>query len=1173
MKRFFKTAFTSSILASILAGFSFSVMAQEETEGSAAPEPTKLLRYPDVFGDQVVFCYGGDIWKSDFDGNNVVRLTAHPGQEEFPKFSPDGKTIAFTGQYDGDDQVYIMSADGGVPKRLTYYPTPFAAAPRRGFDAQVLGWTPDGKQVMFRSKRDSDEVDSLTNIYLVSVDGGLPECIGTPVAGAGDLSPDGNKLVYSPLFRDFRHWKRYEGGWAQYLVVFDRETKEFKKLPTTPRTDRDPMWCGNRIFFVSDRDGTMNLYKYIEEDDTVIKKTDSKDWDVRWASSDGREQIVYELGGSLYVFNTVSNETRELSIHVPHDGLAARPKRVFAGNNIETYGISPEGKRAVFTARGDIFTVPLENGQTRNLTNSSNAHDRAPIWSNDGRWIAFISDESGEDQIYVIDQKGENEKIQLTRSLRAKLDTLRWAPDDKAMSFRDSMNHLWVLKLNYEDKTKAPEVDELVEIARDWYGNFPFGEWSADGQYFAYELGESSEYKSIYIWSKETGEAKRVTDPKFNSFSPAFSTDGNWLFFISQREFYPQFSSIEWNFAGDRFMGIFAMSLRKDVKNIFTGKSDEAPESKIEEEKKEDEENKETEQADAKKIDFDGIEGRVVRLPIASENYDALSAQGNFLYFLQEPEEFYGRNRNGNPILKTFDLTTLETATFMEDFSGYVISSDGSKLLTHKAGYRLFNTGARSGDSKTFNVGDMYCDIDPKQEWNEIFEEVWRRFRDYFYVKNMHGVDWDAIGDQYRSLLPYVSHRSDLTYILTEMIGELNIGHTYVEGGDYEVPERPVVGLPGATFELDREKNLYKIAKIYPGHNEEPKYRSPLTELGVNASEGDYVLAIDGVKLEGNDNPYRLLQNKKNSVELKLSKDGEEEGSWKTSYKPVSDESDLRYLNFVLDRQHRVEVASDGRLGYLHIPDMGANGAYEFIKWYYPQRGKEGLVIDERSNGGGNISPWIIMRLNQRVLGTRYGRVRETPTTYPTIATNAKMVCLLNETSASDGDIFPYYFRKAGLGMLIGKRSWGGVVGISGRGPLLDGGSVSVPLNATNSETGEYVIEGHGVDPDIEVWQDPNAVLEGRDPQLERGIEELLKQIANDPAPKPQRPEDPMKDKDNVKDYTVVPTEEGDENGEAEEVAEEVSEEANEAEEADEEVLEEANEAEETDEESPEEDE
>ncbi len=1102
--------------------------APAQEDGGASVEPTKLLRYPDVYEDQVVFCYAGDLWRSDFDGNNVVRLTAHPGLEEFPKFSPDGKWIAFTGQYDGDDQVYVIPAQGGEPKRLTYYPTP-SGAPRRGIEAQTLGWTPDSAQVMFRSKRDSDEVDSLTNIYLVSVDGGLPVKIGVPVAGAGDLSPDGTKLVYSPLFRDFRHWKRYEGGWAQYLLIFNRETCEFSEIPTTPRTDRDAMWVGDYVYFVSDRDGTMNLYKYAPEDEEnpIHKITDSQDWDVRWASSDGANQIVYELAGTLRVYNAESGETRELEITVPHDGLAARPTRVKAWNNIETYDLSPEGKRALFTARGDIFTVPQENGLTRNLTNSSNAHDRAPAWSPDGRWIAFISDETGEDQVYVIDQKGEKEKVQITNSLRAKLDSLQWACDNKALSFRDSMNRLYVASLEYANPSEAPKLIELIEVARDKYAGFPGASWSPDGAYLAYELSENNGYDSIYIWEKETQTSRRVTDPMFNNHSPAWSSDGNWLFFIGQREFYPQFSSIEWNFAGDRFDGVFALALRKDVENTFVVKSDEAPESEVktdDEDKDEGEDDSdksdEKKSDEVKKIDFDGLESRVVRLPIPSENYSSLACAGDFLFFVQEPEEFYGRDRNGVPKLKSFDLKNLKLNTFIEDFGGYAISADGKKLLTNKGGYRMYDVGATGGESKTFTIDSMYSDVNPREEWNEIFEEVWRRFRDYFYVKNMHGLDWDAVGQQYRELLPHVAHRSDLTYVLTEMIAELNIGHTYVDGGDYVRPERPVVGLPGATFALDEEKNLYRISKIYPGHNEEPKYRSPLTELGVKASEGDYVLAIDGVKLAGNDNPYRLLQNKSQRVELTLSKDGSEENAWTTTYKPVDSEDNLRYLNFVLDRQKRVTELSDGRLGYLHIPDMGGNGAYEFIKWYYPQLRKEGIVIDERSNGGGNISPWIIMRLNQKVLGTRYGKVRETPTTYPTIATTAKFICLLNETSASDGDIFPYYFRKSGLGKLVGKRSWGGVVGISGRGPLLDGGAVSVPLSATNSETGEYVIEGHGVDPDIEVWQDPQAVLEGRDPQLERGVEELLKELEEDPPVKPTRPEDPDKSKNAVPDYT-----------------------------------------------------
>ncbi|MCF0233672.1 MAG: PD40 domain-containing protein, partial [Thermoguttaceae bacterium] len=727
----------------------FTLVAATFAVAQDGAEPTKLLRYPDIFENQVVFCYAGDIWKSDLDGQNVVRLTAHPGLENFPKFSPDGRWIAFTGQYDGDDQVYVIPSQGGVPKQLTYYPTPFASAPRRGFDAQVLGWTPDSQRVMFRSKRGSDGVDSLTNIYLVAVDGsvsaegGLPESIGTPVAGAGDLSNDGRKLLYSPLFRDFRHWKRYEGGWAQYLLIFDRETGEFTEVPTTPRTDRDPMWLGDVAYFVSDRDGTMNIYKYVPEDEEnpVQKITDSTEWDVRFASSDGRSQIVYEFGGALRVYNAENGETRELSICVPGDGLAARPSRVKVADKIESFDLSPKGERALFVARGEVFTVPQSdgNGAPRNLTKTSGAHDRCAVWSPDGKWIAFFSDETGEDQVYVIDQLGEHAKIQLTESLRCKLDDLTWAPDGSALSFRDAYNHLWALKLKINEETQKPENDGLVEVARDYFAHFPRATWSPDGAYLAYELGQSHDFTSIFIWEKATGESRRVTDPSFQNDSPAWSADGDWLFFIGRREFYPQFSSVEWNFAGDRFDGIFAMALRKDVKNIFAPKSDEAA-TDAEEDVKDAEET-----AEAKKIDFDGIENRVVRLPIGSENYERLSAAKDVLYFVKTGASYYGRESDVKPTLLAFDLKTQKLGTFLDDCGSYALST-GGKLLARKDGWKLYDATASAGEAKSFSTDGLVVDLVPAEEWAEIYDEVWRRFRDYFYVKNMHGVDWEALG-------------------------------------------------------------------------------------------------------------------------------------------------------------------------------------------------------------------------------------------------------------------------------------------------------------------------------------------------------------------------------------------------------------------------------------------
>lgn len=1128
---------------------------------------TKLLRYPDIYGDSVVFVYAGDLWRASLEGGDAVRLTAHAGLELFPKFSPDGQWIAFTGQYDGDEQVYVIPATGGIPKRLTYYPNAGPNPPRRGYDAQVMGWTPDGSAVLFRSGRDSNGVDRLTALYTVSLNGGLPEKLPMPVAGAGDLDQTGKKVLYSPLFRDFRHWKRYSGGWAQYLLIYDFDENSYTKVPTTERTDRDPMWVGDTVYFVSDRDGTLNLYRQTAKG-TIEQCTRHGDWDVRWASSDGKSKIVYELAGELRWFDTATDEEQSIAIHVPHDGLAMRPARLDVSKNIESFELAPGGKRALFTARGDIFTVPAEKGNVRNLTKSSRAHDRGAVWSKDGKQIAFISDETGEDQVWLCDGLGKQAKTQITDSMTSMLGDLQWSPAGDALSVKDAKDRLWILSKPADGEGPLWKATEVV---RETNGGDLQTSWSPNGKYLAYTLDTPVNYRSVWVYEIANGQSYQVTDPLFDHYSPAWDPNGDWLYVLGQREFFPQISTIEWNFAGNRMDGVFAIALRPDVKNRFAPESDEAleteaetteaetskPEEKAAEEKTPEEESpektpeksaafdeeniptapgdepetdakteSETDTASDKKsedheeksapkpIDFDGIMERMVRVPVTSENYDGLLAADGFLFYSAIGARFYGRESYAKPRLMVYDLGKKKESTYAENVSAYAMSPDGKKMMTQTAAaYKITDVGASAGDGVSVATDNLFVWRTPADEWEEIFNEVWRRYRDYFYVPNMHGCDWEKIGDQYRELLPFVAHRSDLTYILTEMISELSSGHTYVDHGDSFVPERPTVGLAGATFELDRESGRYKIAKIYAGQNAEPKYRSPLTEVGVDVSVGDYVLAIEGEELLGSDNPYRLLQNKKNAVVWKVSKTPDGENAREITYKPIDDEGNLRYLEFVLTAAQRVDEASGGKVGYIHLPNMGSDGAYEFLKWYYPQLRKEGLIIDDRSNGGGNISPWIIMRLNQKLLGTRFGSSRVTPVTYPDIANNAHMVCLISETSASDGDIFPYYFRKAGLGPLIGKRSWGGVVGITDLGPLTDGGTVYVPLMATNDENGAYIIEGHGVDPDIEVWQEPLSQVEGTDDQLERGIMEVMKKIKQQPRVLPKRPLDPVKTK------------------------------------------------------------
>jgi tricorn protease len=1094
--------------------------------GTASAQ-TKLLRFPDVSGDQLVFTYGGDLWKAPAAGGGATRLTAHPGQELFGKFSPDGKQIAFTGQYDGDEQVYVVPTSGGVPKQLTWYPARGPFSPRGGYDNQVYGWTPDGKEILFRSVRDADGGKTETALYRVDANGGLPVRLPMPTSGAGDFSPDGKRVVYSPRFRDFRTWKRYSGGWANDLWVYDLATAGITPIAQTRRTERDPMWIGDRIYFVSDRDGTLNLYSADTSGGGVEQLTKSASWDVRWASSDNKGRIVYELGGELRVFDVASKQDQAAPITVPTDGLTFRPSRIPAEKQIEGWSLSPKGERALFVARGDVFTAPIEKGSTRNLTSTSTAHDRGARWSPDGKRISFISDRSGEEQVYLIDQDGSGQPQQLTTTFAGQLRAPEWSPDGKRLVLSDKDGKVYVVTI--ADK-------KVVQIADDDFGSVTDYSWSPDSGYVAFSLNNLSGQTSLSIWSAGDGKLHAITDPMWNAYSPVWDPEGNYLFYLSDREFAPIISGFEWNYATSRTTGIFALALRKDVKHPFPPESDEVGQS--EEKAKagsEDVSEKAPKNADdtsAKKdkakpepkkapkplaIEFDGLASRAIKVPVAADNIDGLGAVKGYLLFTKAGPPFYGRDSSQKVALQIFDMKKREDSELIGDVQGYALSDDGLKVLVRhgNTNYSLMDAtpkpkGAEK-EKKAVSTKGLMVDRVPSEEWSTIFNEVWRRYRDYFYVRNMHGYDWKAIGDRYRALLPYVAHRSDLNYLMGEMIAELSIGHAYIENGDFDNPPRAKVGLPGARFELDPAARRFKIAKIFRGQNEEEKYRSPLTEVGVDVKEGDYVLAIDGQDLKGDDNPYRLLRNKVDPITLTVNGKPTLQGARKVQYRPLDSEESLLYLDWVLDNRERVRKATNGRVAYIHVPDMGGPGIYEFIKWYYGQIRSEGLIVDVRSNGGGNVSPWIIERLDTKLMGTRFGYASDYPTTYPQTVFNGPMVALLNETSASDGDIFSHYFRKAGLGPLIGKRSWGGVVGISGRGPLLDGGQVSVPLNATNDENGNYIIEGEGVTPDIEVDNDPASVIAGKDPQLERGIAEVLKAMEANPRKLPKKPADPVK--------------------------------------------------------------
>jgi len=1072
-----------------------------------ASAQTKLLRFPDICNDRVVFTYGGDLWTVSAQGGTAIRLTAGPGLQQSAKFSPDCSQIAFTGEYSGEDQVYVMPVNGGVPRQLTYYPALGPLPQRWGFDNEVYGWTPDGKNVLFRSYIDSFAL-AQPRLYTVATDGGLPSALPMPISGVGAFSPDGKQLVYSPLFRDFRTWNRYAGGWAQDLYIFDIATQQGRNITSNPRTDRDPIWIGNAVYFVSDRDDVLNLYRYDVATGATTQLTKHRNFDTRWASGDRAGHIVYELGGELHVYDVNTNADRALSVAVPTDGARTRAETVAVSDKIEQFGLSPRGERAYFVAHGDLFSVPVEKGITRNLTQTPGAHEREAAWSPDGKRIAYVSDQSGEEAIWVRDVDGGGAAQQVTHDMLGRLYAPRWAPDGKRIAFSDSANRVHVVDL---------AGNKVSTLATDPFGLQRDYAWSPKGGYLAYTLNEDNAQPSVFVWSVATGKSVRVTDPLFAESNPAFSPDGKFLYFLGAREWAPQISNIEWNYAANRTVGVYALTLRKDGLSPFPVQDDEAKALGSEEKKSDD---KKKDKGDAKKddaaerIDFDDLAARITRAPIEADNIQSLAITDKYIVYSVQDGFYYGRDSRFKPQIHTFSFKSRKEKTLIENVENASLSDDGDKLIVQEGhNYKVYDVDGDGKDGKSVGTSGLSLTREPRAEFAEIFREVWRRFRDYYYVPNMHGYDWKALRAKYEPQVADVGDRSDLNYLLGQMVGELSTSHSYVSGGDLKLPKKPNVGLLGARFELDKSAGRYRVASILQGENDEDRYRSPLTEVGVNVHAGDYILAINGRELTAHDNPYQMLQVASGQpVELRVSAKSGGEGARTVLVKPISSETGLKYYNWVEHNRRYVEEKTGGKVGYVYIPDMGGDGIREFIKWFYPQIRKQGLVVDVRDNGGGNVSAMIIERLSRKLLGVNYDRNASATGTYPQQAFNGPMAALINETSASDGDIFSYMFKQAKLGPTIGKRTWGGTVGINDYGPLLDGGNVEVPeFNAIADLQGNYHVEGEGVTPDIEVDNDVFSTIHGKDPQLDRAIAEVMQKIKENPPLLPARQADPVK--------------------------------------------------------------
>jgi tricorn protease len=1075
--------------------------------GPRASEEARLLRFPAIHGKQIVFSHAGDLYTVASTGGVARRLTSDVGYEMFPRFSPDGKWIAFTGQYDGNTEVFLMPAEGGVPRRLTYTATLDRddVSDRMGPNNIVMTWR-DDQTIIFRSRR-ADWNPFNGHLLAASIDGGLPNPLPLPRGGWCSYSPDRKRLAYNRVFREFRTWKRYRGGQADDIWIYDFEKQTTENITSNAAQDIFPMWFKNRIYFLSDRDERkkLNLYAFDLDRKTTTQVTTFTEFDVKFPSL-GDDAIVFENGGYLYRLDLATDRSQKVSVFLEEDFALARGGLKDVSKQITSYALAPDGSRALFGARGEVFTVPAKHGPTRNLTRTSGVHERDPVWSPDGKWIACVSDGSGEDELYLIPQDGSAPATQLTTNA----DTYKyhpvWSPDSKKLLWSDKKQRLQFVEVEGKQVTR-------VDQATVWEINDYV--WSPDSRWIAFVRPEEASLSRLALYSVESKEWRPVTDGWFASHDPAFSADGKYLFFVSERDYTPRFAQLEPNHAYFDMSRIYLVSLARETRSPFEPQSNEVKiktEDKPDAHKDEGKEEKKEAKPVVLKVDWEGLAQRIAVLPVSPSSYDHLVSVGDKLYYTRQG------TRDEKRKLFLFELEKEKLKeTELGEFAGYEVSADGKKMLVNagESSFALVDLPTGKVDVKEkLDLGDLKVALDRPAEWNQIYRECWRQMRDFMFATNLHGVDWERMRQRYEPLLAHVHHRADLTYVIGELISELNIGHAYVGGGDYPKPERIPTGLLGATLERDPASGYFLIRRILRGQNWDKRLRSPLTEIGVDAREGDYILAVDGLPANQQRDLYALLVNRAGKqVRLRLNTQPRLEGSRETVVVPTGDERPLYYLGWVERNLERVSRATDGKVGYVHIPDMGEAGLNEFVKYYYPQTRKEGLIVDVRFNGGGFVSQQIIERLRREWAMITVARNASINLDPGGMVLGPK-VMLLNEFSASDGDIVAYRFRQYKLGPVIGKRSWGGVVGIRGSLPLLDGGFLNRPeFSRYDIEGKEWIMEGKGVEPDIVIDNDPAREFAGSDDQLEKAIDVIKQELARHPVVLPPPPPLPDKSK------------------------------------------------------------
>jgi len=1064
----------------------------------------RLMRYPDVSASHITFVYGDDIWIVEKSGGTAAKLSSPPGVEMFPRFSPDGSRIAFTANYEGNSDVYVIESMGGIPKRLTYH----------GMFDRTLDWHPTDNSILFASSRESGR-QRYNQFYTISTEGGMPEKLPVPYGEYAGFSPDGSQIAYTDRSRTQRTWKRYRGGTAPDIHVFNLTTYATQNITNNDANDEIPMWHENTIYFLSDR-GTAkraNIWKQDLTSGSVTQITSFTDFDIHYPAL-GPSEIVFQAGDQLYLLNLSDDQYATVDIHIVSDQRSLIPTQKNVSSMMQSATVSPDGKRLVAQARGELFSLPATEGYVSNISQTSGAAERSPAWSPDGKYTACWSDATGEYQLTLYDMNGNRSPRVVSSFSNGFRYDIFWSPDSKKIAYVNQAMQIQVMNVETGQVTTIDNGKYMFEGSlRNFTAN-----WSPDSRWLAYSKEKTRVSNALFVYDTQSNQRHQLTSGFYNDSQPVFSKDGKYIFFTTNRTFKPNYSDLDNTFIYPNTTGIAVGTLTKDTESLLAVKND-AVEVENEGEpaedsgkgkksgkdkKKKDEEAEEKEESIKVTIDIDGFEDRVELLDLPSGNIGRLAAVDGKLIFVRFPNS--GSPEGMKPELKFYEFVKREIKILISEVSSYEVAANGEKLLVMKNGsLAVIDISEGAKMDKKVPVEEMAMQLTPREEWKQIFSDAWRFERDYFYDPNMHGVDWNAMRTRYGALVDQANSRTDVNFILGELIGELSASHTYRGGGDLENAKRMNVGYLGADFHA--VNGFYQIAEIISGAPWDVEVRSPLNKPGVNANAGDYILAVNGQIVDTSKPIHAWFQGLAGkTVELTVNKAAGRTNARKVMVEPLRSETRLRHLAWIENNRKHVEVATEGKIGYVYVRSTGLDGQNELIRQYYAQIDKEGMIIDERFNSGGQIPDRFIEILDRKPLA--FWAVRDGEDwAWPPVANFGPKVMLINGFSGSGGDAFPDYFRKAGLGPLIGTRTWGGLIGISGAPALIDNGVVTIPTFRMYDPDGKWFREGYGVDPDIEVVEDFQKLANGADAQLEAAISEALRLLeSNDVFRKPDRP-------------------------------------------------------------------